>query len=56
VIIYCSQCLELDPVNENAYQKRANAFLLLGNLMEAKADLEIAMRINPNDLIIREEY
>jgi len=49
VMIYCSQCLELDPINDLAYQKRAHVFLLLGNLNEAHADLELALRINPSD-------
>ena len=29
--------------------------MLLGNYLEAKADLELALKISPNDLIIKEE-
>lgn len=39
VIMYCSQCLELDSLNDLAYHKRAQVFALLGNLSEARADL-----------------
>ncbi|CDW79059.1 desumoylating isopeptidase 2-like [Stylonychia lemnae] len=55
VIHYCSQCIEIDQLNERAYQKRANTFLLLGNYLEARADLELAQKISPEDLIIKEE-
>jgi tetratricopeptide (TPR) repeat protein len=55
VLLYCQQCLEIDPVNETAYQKRAQVFLLLGNLSEARADLEVALRINPGDQWVSEE-
>ena len=48
-MLYCSQCLELDNLNERAYHKRAQVFAMLGNLSEAKADLEIALRLQPND-------
>ena len=55
VLLYCSQCLELDSLNESAYHKRAQVFAILGNLSEAKADLEVALRLKPNDATLLED-
>jgi tetratricopeptide (TPR) repeat protein len=48
-INYCTQCLEIDNLNDRAYSNRAKAFEMIGNLIEAKADLEMVLKINPTD-------
>jgi len=41
VINFCTQCIEYDRFNIDAYQKRGEAFELMGNPTEAKEDYAI---------------
>ncbi|MDJ0929345.1 MAG: tetratricopeptide repeat protein, partial [Gammaproteobacteria bacterium] len=44
----CDEALRLRPRFWNAYNNRALAWLALGHLVNARADLEAGLALNPN--------
>jgi Flp pilus assembly protein TadD len=47
--------IELEPLHSKAYSLRGEAFFKLGRLLDARADLESALKLSPEDDELRED-
>jgi len=53
VVAVARQILEKDPINSNAFILMGNAFAALGDLDKARASLESALKIEPENVSLR---
>ena len=51
-----AQVIEVDPSNPKAYYRRAMAYSAMGCHQEAMADLRTAIKINPGDKNLRDDF
>lgn len=56
VVIHCSDALKIEPNSIKGLYRRSMAYLQLGQLDEAKSDLQQAIKLEPNNLSLREGW
>jgi tetratricopeptide (TPR) repeat protein len=56
VVIHCSDALKIEPNSIKGLYRRSMAYLQLGQLDEAKNDLQKAIKLEPNNLSLREGW
>ena len=56
VVIHCSDALKIEPNSIKGLYRRSMAHLQLGQLDEAKSDLQRAIKLEPSNLSLREGW